>query len=461
MGQLPIKDMLQRLDGISNDLCRLIDTAECVHRIHPQRDMRAAALKASQQVSAFMHSLNHNRALYMQVQASAKDATASLDEAELAVLKSVLRDFELLAKSKFDTKLLQMQLNLDQATAQFEMAASRHKSDQITANVKQPKLEAASAVRALENLIKCRFAIANALDYSSASDMILSGKSFRTTEQVQTWIKEEAQRIRKVGLTSNSDRLAFTVRHPTQHIESLLKLFDLSVSFSSLPGNVLQLNLSSDQIAVGRIYIDYGNRPGKSPCPMQYTLQARIPPIQAGCVVISLPVPDLNNIDSNSMRSLYHEMGHALHNLLSKVPFQIVSGTRCVEDLVEAPSACFERIFDQSQHSKADQPTVDDLLQLQIALMDQLLHSRLPGEGLGWSASAMREAHESVGADILHNAPGSAWYAHIGHLANYGGYYYAYPLSTHLARTVSIPKLRELLGRGGLLNIEDFDFVIK
>jgi len=69
-------------------------------------------------------------------------------------------------------------------------------------------------------------------------------------------------------------------------------------------------------------------------------------------------------------RTLFHEMGHALHGLLSNVTYPSVSGTNVLTDWVELPSQLFEHWFEQpdvlrrfARHCRSGEPMPEPLLQ--------------------------------------------------------------------------------------------------
>ncbi len=69
-------------------------------------------------------------------------------------------------------------------------------------------------------------------------------------------------------------------------------------------------------------------------------------------------------------RTLFHEFGHALHQMLSDVTYESVSGTSVARDFVELPSQLYEHwlevpevLRDFATHAKTGAPMPEDLLQ--------------------------------------------------------------------------------------------------
>jgi peptidyl-dipeptidase Dcp len=80
-------------------------------------------------------------------------------------------------------------------------------------------------------------------------------------------------------------------------------------------------------------------------------------------------------------RTLFHELGHGLHGLLSDVTYPLLSGTGVVRDFVEFPSQLYEHWLEQPQvlqryavHYKTGEP-------MPKALLDRLLASRTFNQG--------------------------------------------------------------------------------
>ena len=73
-------------------------------------------------------------------------------------------------------------------------------------------------------------------------------------------------------------------------------------------------------------------------------------------------------------RTLFHEMGHALHGLLSDVTYEFVSGTSVARDFVELPSQLYEHwletpevLREHARHAVTGQPMPADLMGRLIA----------------------------------------------------------------------------------------------
>jgi intermediate peptidase len=177
--------------------------------------------------------------------------------------------------------------------------------------------------------------------------------------------------------------------------------------------------------------------------------------------VVLLSAPILNAGDSftfSSLTSLFHELGHGLHSLLSRTEFQHASGTRGPSDLVEVPSTLMEFLardyrvmrhvmrdassgeeipkaqFEQLVRSASRWDALEELEQVSQALLDAQVHGPNPP---GSSAELLDVAHQCA-AETLPLAPAHGEHRFTGyvHLGMYGGSYYSYPLARVLARAL-------------------------
>ena len=168
------------------------------------------------------------------------------------------------------------------------------------------------------------------------------------------------------------------------------------------------------------------------------------------------PVPTLSH---DEVVTLFHEMGHCLHHLLTQVDYLGASGINGVEwDAVELPSQFFENfcwdptalkqlsahvetaaplpsdLFDALLASKQFQAGLHLIRQLEFAWFDFLLHEAYPGDEADWLTQALAQVRETT--QVLPVAPyGRApqSFSHIfagGYAAGYYSYLWAEMLSS-------------------------------
>ena len=79
--------------------------------------------------------------------------------------------------------------------------------------------------------------------------------------------------------------------------------------------------------------------------------QAKFPQAQAPVVinVCNFAKGDPALLSYDDARTLFHEFGHALHQMLSDVTYESVSGTSVARDFVELPSQLYEHWLDQPE----------------------------------------------------------------------------------------------------------------
>jgi peptidyl-dipeptidase Dcp len=210
--------------------------------------------------------------------------------------------------------------------------------------------------------------------------------------------------------------------------------------------------VSREGKTIGLFYGDYFARPGKqggawmSSFRDQQRLDEDVLPIITNNANFSKSEPCLLSFDDAV--TLFHEMGHALHGLLSQVRFPRLSGTNVVRDFVELPSQLFEHWLEEPQilerfacHYQTGEPIPKPLLQkllaarnygqgfatvefLASALIDMDFHT-LPAGGDPKAAQAETLSRIGMPEEIgpRHAAP------HFTHIFGGDGYaagYYAY-----------------------------------
>ena len=171
-------------------------------------------------------------------------------------------------------------------------------------------------------------------------------------------------------------------------------------------------------------------------------------------LICDFPHPQNSSVPAllgfQDVKTLFHEMGHAIHSILGRTSLQVVSGTRCATDFAELPSVLMEyfasdpavlALFARHWETGAPLPyaMVEDALVMQrqghglqtetqilFSLLDQAYHSSLPlgvnGEFDSTKAFfGVYDKNSSVREPRGTNAQGF-----FGHLVEYGATYYSY-----------------------------------
>jgi peptidyl-dipeptidase Dcp len=104
----------------------------------------------------------------------------------------------------------------------------------------------------------------------------------------------------------------------------------------------------------------------------QHNLDAFVTPIIINTCNFPKASPALLNFDE--AKTLFHEFGHALHGMLSKVRFPRLSGTNVANDFVELPSQLFEHWLEEpdvlerfARHAETGKPMPKVLLDKMVA----------------------------------------------------------------------------------------------
>jgi peptidyl-dipeptidase Dcp len=205
---------------------------------------------------------------------------------------------------------------------------------------------------------------------------------------------------------------------------------------------------------VGLFFGDYFARPSKRSGAWMGTLRDQenfrgsVRPLVANVMNFNKGHPTLLSFDD--ARTLFHEMGHAMHGLLSNVDYPLVQGTSTLTDWVELPSQLYEHWLEQpevlrdfARHVETAEPMPEDLLQkllaartfnkgaetleyISSAMVDLELHLLESAEGLDVTAFE-QQALERLGmpAEITmrHRPP---HFAHVFSGGYYASGYYSY-----------------------------------
>ena len=150
------------------------------------------------------------------------------------------------------------------------------------------------------------------------------------------------------------------------------------------------------------------------------------------------------------VKTLFHEMGHAIHSILGRTSLQVVSGTRCATDFAELPSVLMEyfasdpavlALFARHWETGAPLPyaMLEDALivqgrghglqtetQILFSLLDQAYHSSLP-LGVNREFDSTKAFYGIYDKNSSVREPrGTTAQGFFGHLVEYGATYYSY-----------------------------------
>lgn len=205
---------------------------------------------------------------------------------------------------------------------------------------------------------------------------------------------------------------------------------------------------------LGYLYIDPYERASKLVQSAQYTLAGskRIPTgrqTPQTAIVLSLPRDPSIPLPLSFAVTIFHELGHAFHSLLSETDLQHFSGSRGAIDFVEFPSHLFEYFATEPETLRAILPRelvsdetlhaygtnrspfghIEAAQQLVYAMLDQVYYATGDPKKL---ADHLPGVDKSNLLRLLQ--PTST--ASFEHLVHYGGSYYCYLLSRALAADV-------------------------
>ncbi len=157
---------------------------------------------------------------------------------------------------------------------------------------------------------------------------------------------------------------------------------------------------------------------------------------------------DPSLLSYDDARTLFHEFGHALHQMLSDVTYSFISGTSVARDFVELPSQLYEHWLEvpevlekHARHYQTGEPMPADMLQrllaagtydqgfatvefLGSALVDLAFHEgNAPADPMAKQAEVLAEIGMPAAIGMRHATP---HFAHIFSGDGYSSGYYSY-----------------------------------
>jgi thimet oligopeptidase len=237
--------------------------------------------------------------------------------------------------------------------------------------------------------------------------------------------------------------------------------FELDQADNLWADNVISYRVRSmkNQAILGYLFLDLYQRPGKKitdPCSMSL-----IPAIRddcsIACVGASIVATQFNAVENEAtllefsdVIALFHEMGHALHDIFGATRFTMFSGTQVQQDFLEVPSMMLEYLFDEPKIIEA----ITHHYQTGKTLSGNQINQLIAAQKFGRSDRLLKQIYLSLLSLELYKTNGNIDIAKLSarlykkifqfvefdsnyhieatlhHLAgNYASVYYTYPLS--------------------------------
>ncbi|KAF2360089.1 Peptidase M3A/M3B catalytic domain [Trinorchestia longiramus] len=360
----------------------------------------------------------------------------------------------------------------------------------------------------LEELIRIRHQLAQLLGYPTHAAFMLSDRMAKTAEAVrdflldlQTKLRPLAQEERRVLLDLKKEecgelglefdgkielwdvryymdmveRKKYAVDHtllreyfPLERVLSgMFEIYQrlLSVTFNKLEGpavwhqdvSMYGVTDTETKELLGYFFLDLHPRPGKyshaAVFPLQPTCRPPAPTTAQRQVSVCGMLCNFSKpseekpalLEHSEVETLFHEFGHVMHNVCSRVDMAMFCGTSVARDFVEAPSQMLENwVWEKeplalmSTHYKTGEPIPDEVLnklsasrkanagivnmrQVALATFDQAIHSRESAD----TASLFAKLHEEItGFPTVPNTNMPASFGHLG--GGYDAQYYGY-----------------------------------
>jgi intermediate peptidase len=454
------RDIIKQFDTLSDMICVCIDMVAMLRQLHPSRSWIDASDEAYSVLDSLIHRLNVHSGLY-QVLTQAELRQEWHSEEERRVAELLLSDFR---KSG-------VHLSTDKRDA---FVSKSHRINQLGhALSRADGIRENRRLRLLDEMVLERAHLAQQLGYASFAHMFLQDKMAETPERVMQFLKRQKQPMDTHIRVSPAKSMApATVGVAMQWIAHLFyACYGVRIEPAPVGSHevwhpsVRKLVVKNEKNeSLGAIYCDLFDRRSSSidfvpKChePVQFTarcsrridndpedaflpehyddMQLQIDPIsqhqyQLPVVVLSCAFRPAyhdrpSSLNHYEIKTLFHEMGHAIHAILARTDFQHVSGTRCKTDFVEVPSILMEHFANALipvMTGDVVQPasSLERQQQLYFAALDQVLHSK---EALRSDFSAAVVASQ-VGSMYLKRSEVPPM--HYPHLFSYGAVYYSY-----------------------------------
>jgi intermediate peptidase len=227
--------------------------------------------------------------------------------------------------------------------------------------------------------------------------------------------------------------------------------------WAKAPQDLIKLEVvdRASGLRIGTCYLDLWRRPAKIGGAATFTLRSgrrvldgsyQTPKCVVSCDFGRAATGSSESLSHSELETLFHEMGHAMHQILSRTEHQHLAGSRGPElDFVEIPSTLMEHyawdprvlrqfavhhrtgkpipteILERLQRSKQTFAAFETMTTVVHATLDQRLHGPQP---LPTSTSDLfLDIQRHYGVPCV---PDTHWHSQFSHLSQYAAGYYSY-----------------------------------
>lgn len=433
-------EVLKSLDRMSYEVCNVLDVSTLISYLDSSLTRKKAVLRAQEILEPLIIDFNLDKDILDSLTSVTKhnDNMSFVDRRVYdSYYKEFLKDGVFLdGKQKEDVASLQLRIS---------KYREEHRND--------------SSIELARKLLKDRQVLAELVGFKDYNEIAFQTLMLNDAAEARDFLNEMMPAC-KPTLTNEFRDMKQLVQ--VVNLETLLEyfificreLFEVEIIKTELNSQdewlkELMLFKVVDDKQEGRLYLDLFSRASKPTAPAHFQVQSRTMHSQSAICLVSAGFQkkrwfaSKNHISVLESKYLFHELGHAMHSLLSRNKYHQLSATRGELDFVEFPSSFFETfLFDKDlleafgkklmPPSKNEAHILSGLnLYVKQALTDLELHS-----SSFWNRSEAEIDRDFSSSDLsfLKNYP---------HLIDYGSSYYVYPYSKVLASNIEYEMFKD------------------
>lgn len=396
---------LEIMDRISEELCLVLDACSCCFNTHQDKDLAHVAQRTFLELYTKVQALNLDVRIYRVLKRELERIEHDLhvDAEDVRCLRRLVEQIEsegvgfdserdrqqagllLNAVRSLESELEQDSMSLDSKRTPFCLQGNRqfpnndHVYRSLMRSVTEPAVrdelfiqrfdearDASGALRALgdkrQQLQRLRQQVAQALNFPSYAHFVISHTMAKNPETVQAFLDEFAVNVKEQAATKartlkarqgayeGSTSVANLIKGLSRLCQRLFQIEIRQHGSSASPAALELLDLANGE-RLGVLFLRFStNTSGSSSALYQLSTVRRgaardqhTSSLPYATSLMHCHFENPSQVTFLGFRLFVHELGHALHSLLSRTKYQHVSGIRVESDFVEVPSSLLER----------------------------------------------------------------------------------------------------------------------